>query len=48
MDDASFHGLGKPMNEFENLEGDVSLTHLGGLISQLSPVEYAINIFRKR
>ena len=48
MDDASFYGLSKSMSDFESSDGNVSLTHLGGMISQLSPVEYIINGVRKR
>lgn len=48
MDDAGFHGFGKSMVEFENSEGNVSLTHLGGMISELLPIEYCINGLRKR
>ncbi len=42
MDEASFYGLSKSMSDFESSDGNVSLTHLGGMISQLSPVEYII------
>ena len=45
---ASFHGLTKSMNDFENSSGNVLLTHLGDLISQLSPVEYCINTIKNK
>ena len=46
MDNAAFHGAAFSMRDFENSCGNVYLTHLGGMISQINPYEYIINALR--
>ena len=46
MVDAAFHGSAFSMRDFENSWGNVYLTHLGGMISQINPYEYIIYALR--
>ena len=48
MDDAAFHGAAFSMRDFENSCGNVYLTHLGGMISQINPCEYIIKALRRK
>ena len=46
MDNAAFHDSSFSMRYFENSCGNVYLTHLGGMISQINPFEYIIKALR--
>ena len=48
MVDAAFHGSALSMRDFENSCGNVYLTHLGGMISQINPCEFIINALRRK
>jgi hypothetical protein len=48
VDDAAFHGSAFSMRDFENSCGNVYLTHLGGMITQINPFEYIINALRRK
>ena len=43
-DDASFHGWMPTMTKIESSNENVSLTHLGGLLLQLSLIQDAIHM----
>ena len=46
MDDAALLVVVFSMRDFENSCGNVYLTHLGGMISQINSYEYIINALR--
>ena len=48
MVDAAFHGSAFSLRDFENSCGNVYLTHLGGMISQINLFEYIINALRRK
>jgi Flp pilus assembly CpaF family ATPase len=43
-DDVAFHGSTFSIRDFENSTGNVDLTHISGMISQINPYEYIINV----